>query len=124
MKKKIFLVLILIVVFIVIAYNNNPIENCWTPKCVVLGITGYKCPGCGMQRAVYSLLHGEFIHAIRYNYFAAIWASILVLYAMTLLFHCNRFLTTIKKYISVATLGYTYLITYILWWILRNMYDL
>lgn len=37
------------------------------PKCPFLLITGYKCPGCGSQRALHLLLHGEMGAAGRMN---------------------------------------------------------
>ncbi|MDR1121585.1 MAG: DUF2752 domain-containing protein [Dysgonamonadaceae bacterium] len=30
-------------------------------------LTGYKCPGCGSQRAFYNLFQGNFMTAFRYN---------------------------------------------------------
>ena len=30
-------------------------------------MTGYKCPGCGSQRAIHAMLHGDALGAIRYN---------------------------------------------------------
>ena len=29
------------------------------PKCPFLTLTGYKCPGCGSQRALHNVLHGK-----------------------------------------------------------------
>jgi len=45
----------------------NPEESRWFPKCVFMQLTGLKCPGCGSQRAVHALLHGDIAAALRYN---------------------------------------------------------
>ncbi len=37
------------------------------PGCSFLKNTGMYCPGCGATRAVFSILHGRFIMAVRYN---------------------------------------------------------
>ena len=45
----------------------NPEDHRFFPKCPVFLLTGYKCPGCGSQRAFYHLFHGNFLTAFRYN---------------------------------------------------------
>lgn len=37
------------------------------PKCPFFGLTGYLCPGCGAQRGISSLLHGNVIQAMHDN---------------------------------------------------------
>ncbi len=50
------------------------------PRCPFFTLTGLYCPGCGSQRAVSSLLHGDIIKAFHYNVMLA--ASLpLVLYS-------------------------------------------
>ena len=63
MKKGIGLLAILTVVYFVF----DPAGNRWFPKCPFLWLTGLKCPGCGSQRAVHNLLHGELAAAFGYN---------------------------------------------------------
>ncbi|MFN0215317.1 MAG: DUF2752 domain-containing protein [Saprospiraceae bacterium] len=38
------------------------------PKCPFLWLSGWKCPGCGSQRAIHHLLHGDFLGAFRVNF--------------------------------------------------------
>jgi len=42
-------------------------ENIFFPKCPFLWATGLECPGCGSQRALHSLLHGDVAAAFGYN---------------------------------------------------------
>lgn len=45
----------------------NPATHHFYPVCQFHRLTGLNCPGCGMTRAFYSLLHGEFVTALRDN---------------------------------------------------------
>lgn len=60
-------------------YYNKPQEKVWL-ICFVREITGYYCPGCGSGRACYSLLHGQFYQAFRYNPLLIILLPWLALY--------------------------------------------
>ena len=64
---------ILILYYIHLTYNIGLI-------CIYNKITGLYCPGCGMTRAVYSLLNLDIYQAIRYNVFAVILLPILIIY--------------------------------------------
>ena len=39
----------------------------WSVQCGFHSLTGLQCPGCGGQRAIHYLLHGELLKALRYN---------------------------------------------------------
>jgi len=43
-------------------------EQHFFPKCPFLWLSGWKCPGCGSQRAVHHLLHGDVLEALRINF--------------------------------------------------------
>jgi hypothetical protein len=58
---------LLVVIGILVYTNFNPSESQLFPKCPVYAITGYKCPGCGLQRALYHLLGGRPVTAFLYN---------------------------------------------------------
>lgn len=46
-------------------YRRGPGGMPWF--CPFHELTGLHCPGCGMTRAVYALLHGDFMQAMRMN---------------------------------------------------------
>ncbi len=50
-------------------YAVNPVGTEWAPKCAFRMLTGYNCPGCGLQRAAHAFLHGRFAEAWAYNRF-------------------------------------------------------
>ena len=39
----------------------------WMPGCIFRKVTGLDCPGCGMTRGTYALLHGRVGDAFRFN---------------------------------------------------------
>mgnify|MGYP003801095493 CR=1 FL=1 len=40
------------------------------PSCPFYAITGLPCPGCGSTRATIYLIHGKWLEALYYNFFA------------------------------------------------------
>ncbi|MBO0359426.1 DUF2752 domain-containing protein [Hymenobacter sp. BT186] len=52
------------------------------PRCPVHWLTGLHCPGCGTQRALHALLHGEIEQAVSFNLLAALFAPVLLLGAV------------------------------------------
>jgi len=50
-----------------LVYFFNPATNHFYPACAFHQLTGLNCPGCGMTRALYALLHGDWRAALRDN---------------------------------------------------------
>lgn len=48
-------------------YRFNPAEHAFYPVCFFHEWTGWHCPGCGASRALYSLVHGRCLAALRFN---------------------------------------------------------
>lgn len=105
-------------------YAYNPATTPWTPKCVVYSLTHYRCPGCGMQRLLYHTLHGEFREAISYNYFFPIGVVYCILLSLIYLFPSSRFAQKSQEVFTSKESCYVYLILYVAWWILRNIFNL
>lgn len=63
---KVLLVLLgLILAWVYKVYNPEQVS--FFPKCVFLTSTGYRCPGCGSQRALHHLLNLDLQGAFRNN---------------------------------------------------------
>src|SRR5471030_1085826 len=45
----------------------NPSTPGFYSVCLFHQLTGLNCPGCGMTRALYALLHGDFLLALKDN---------------------------------------------------------
>lgn len=57
-------------VYLSYLYFGDPTDtNGWFPKCLFYKLTGFKCVGCGTQRAIHCLMHGEVNRALHYNAF-------------------------------------------------------
>ena len=54
----------------------------WKPPCLILRFTGLYCPGCGGQRMVFSLLHGDFPAALQRNPCLFFFLPLLLLYSI------------------------------------------
>ena len=51
----------------VIVKKYNPEEHSFFIPCIFYKLTGIKCAGCGMTRAIHNLLNGRIKEAIWYN---------------------------------------------------------
>ncbi|MBQ2522391.1 MAG: DUF2752 domain-containing protein [Bacteroidales bacterium] len=95
-------------------------ERTFFPKCPFYALTGWKCPGCGTQRAVHQLLHLHIGAAFRYN--AALVLSLPLLAFLLLawrlrLRYPKLYAATRSRYLSWALI-----VLLLLWWILRNVF--
>jgi len=51
---------------VVVLYFKDPAQGGF-PICIFHKLTGLDCPGCGTQRALHQLFHGNFAAAWRFN---------------------------------------------------------
>lgn len=52
---------------VLILWVFDPKTTKWLPKCFFNQLTGFYCPGCGNTRALYHLIHGDFLLSLRNN---------------------------------------------------------
>lgn len=100
-------------------YIINPSEVHIFPRCVFLSLTGYKCAGCGLQRAIHSLLHFDLLGAIHYNlYFVLLlpWPALVFLGYLLRNRYPRLYELSTHRYLITAIITLA-----ILWWIVRNM---
>lgn len=67
MNRKGIGVIVLLIVLGTIYFVFNPSKTALFPQCPFLLLTGFRCPGCGSQRAIHSLLHLDVVQAFSYN---------------------------------------------------------
>ena len=119
MTKKRTLGIIVIILLCFVYYLYNPNNSNLFPKCPFFYFTGYKCPGCGSQRALHSILHFKFIEAFKFN--GLLVSSLPVLF---ILFYSEIKLKenpNLYKILHNNIFIWTYFSIVIIWWIFRTI---
>lgn len=103
----------------IVYFYFDPSSTRLFPRCLFLETTGLKCPGCGSQRAIHALLHGQVAAAWHYN-------AMLVMALPTIAFYWvvslgrNRWPRFYNWLFSRSVL-LTLVALIVLWWVLRNV---
>ena len=123
MRRSLLLVVAGLVMLVLgfIYYALDPSTSDAFPRCSFLSLTGYKCPGCGGQRAVHALLNGDVAGAFRFNALLMIavpWMGLC-------LFAESRRTRNPRLYarLNPELLMWLFLALTISWWLLRNIFD-
>lgn len=90
------------------------------PSCLLLRVTGYRCPGCGLQRALHALLHGQVRQALAYNYALLVVLPLALLAGYRYLFP-ERTMGLERWMKQPRFLGALIVLT-LLWWVVRNCF--
>ena len=61
-----------------VVFFFNPSTHGFYPVCAFHALTGLNCPGCGMTRALYALLHGNFPVALKDNALLVLALAVMV----------------------------------------------
>lgn len=120
-KIKLLAIATSVVIVAVVVWAFDPAESLWMPKCLVHAVTGLQCPGCGITRAAHAFLHGNFAEAWAYNRFLII--SLPYLLAVGLVSYIPAFYRrdSIRRIVLGMPLAITYIILFLLWFIIRNL---
>lgn len=114
--------LIAVAVFIYYYHNYNPEHHDLFPKCIFLQLSGFKCPGCGSQRAIHHILNGNFKIAWQMN---ALLITMLPFITAGLFLNTykgnNATLMNIKKMFFKSSVIYLILIVILIFWVARNI---
>ena len=114
------LLAIALIAIVAIAYFFiDPADSPVSLQCAFYRITGYKCPGCGIQRALHAALHGDFQTAIRYNYSLVVTLPVLALYLVVWYKHDS--MPRLASYLESLPTMIILLILVLAWWIIRNI---
>ena len=121
MKRQRLFVVSVILIGLAVLYCFNPIDYLWMPKCPFKMITGLQCPGCGGLRATYALLHGHVKEALHYNYFLVYAGPYAFLFVVQRWMLSGRAKTWLGNVIENKYLVWFYIITFLIWMIVRNI---
>lgn len=122
--KRIIITFSLILFAILIFYRLNPVDYWFMPKCPIKLLTGLNCPGCGFQRALHAVLHGNVTEAISYNFFFVYAIPYFFSFIVVWLMPNCRARAYIKGVIEHKYVLYFYITTFVLWFIIRNIYKI
>ena len=101
----------------IIYFIFDPSASVFCPKCPVMLLTGFPCPGCGSQRALHALLHLNISEALRYNFLVVLFIPIILLMLFASFFR-TRF-PRLYYYTHNKFVAYTCLTVIVGWGILR-----
>ncbi|NLN41921.1 MAG: DUF2752 domain-containing protein [Clostridiales bacterium] len=82
-------------------YIGDPAKGPILP-CVFNKVTGLYCPGCGMTRAVHSIMHFKFYQAIRYNALVVLIPPLLIIYYLLIMFKWDSKYSKAIIYLAIA----------------------
>lgn len=122
MKRKNIWIAITTPILITIFYFYDPCNYRLFPKCPFLLLTGLQCPGCGSQRAIHSLLHFDVAKAFYYNALLVFTLPLIVILLLAEYYRCSNPNFYIKIHNKIYI--WWYLAIIVLWWIIRNMFNL
>lgn len=112
-----------IAVMVLVYGNFDPSVTWWIPRCPSKIITGFDCPGCGTQRALYALLHGDLAAAVRYN-FLIFPAGVMIVLLLVAQLGRNRWKTMGRMHnaLNSTPVILAVLIVTIVWCVVRNIF--
>ena len=114
-------VIVVAVLLALVYFALDPASSELFPKCAFLELTGYKCPGCGSQRAMHALLNGDVGTAFRYNamlFISVPWLA-LCIYAESQRVRNPRLYLRLNSQLLI----WLFLAMVLLWWLLRNIFN-
>lgn len=118
-RTMLLIIAVVMLAAISVYFYFDPNDSAFFPRCPFLSLTGYQCPGCGSQRAIHALLHGDFAAAWGKN--ALLVASLPLLF---LLVFSEMTRTRFPRLYRRANSGIVIkgcFVVVVAWWILRNL---
>jgi len=123
-SKKLLKIALLLILFgglFIIYYFNNPTEGSIFLSCPFKLVSGYNCPGCGSQRAIHQLLHGNIEAAFRLNPLMLLSLP-LIIYGLGTKIRNFIFGTSSRVQLFYSNIFiYTYFSIAIIYWVIRNL---
>lgn len=111
---------VFLVGLVCVYYLIDPSKSSFFLKCPLKAVSGYDCPGCGVQRAFHELLHFRFFEAFKYNQLFVLSIPILVIVLLMKSFGSERIKTLISNFFKSKFLIFSVLIIVLVFLLLRN----
>ena len=94
------------------------------PVCMFRWATGWSCPGCGSQRALDALLHGDVAQAVTFNFFLPLGVLYLLLLGIGYLWQDTPRGGALYRLLTSPPLLLTLTALILLWTLLRNLWGI
>ncbi|MCF0181002.1 MAG: DUF2752 domain-containing protein [Muribaculaceae bacterium] len=122
MRRALIIVVIVVaaVLAVTIYFNFDPSESRFFPKCFFFQFTGYKCPGCGSQRAIHAMLHGDIATAWHFN--AAMLLLLPLLVTLLIAEVKRKSWPRFYGFLNSMSMIWLVLVLLVLWGVLRNVF--
>ena len=123
LKYRAFGIGMVLALALVAYYYIDPSQYLLVPKCPVKMLTGLDCPGCGFQRALHALLHGQLREAVAFNPFLLFALPIVGLWCLVRLrIYQRQPEENVSSLVAVnRVLIFLYIAGYFLWFVIRNL---
>lgn len=105
-------------------YYFNPSDYVLAPKCMMKSLTGWDCPGCGIQRAFHAASHGNWTEAIGYNLFLVYSLPYFLCIALTEWVMWGKWKKHCRRVFESREAGILYIILFVVWGIARNIWNI
>ena len=120
MNNRFFRISILLIaagVILLLYFFVEP-KNGILPKCFFHELTGWYCPGCGVQRSFHALLNGHVLTAIDYNLLFILFLPLIIFFILA--FSLGR-KHPATSFIYKPVFSFTVVIVVVSFWVLRNI---
>lgn len=102
-------------------YFSDPLTSRFMPQCLFHRITGLQCVGCGSQRMLHALLHGDLSGAFRANALALLSIPVVVFLAWVDINRTNR--PELYRKVYTTSLAVSIGVILVAWFIARNLLE-
>lgn len=121
MKRSKLLVVVALVAVVALLYFVNPTDYMIMPKCLFKVLTGWDCPGCGLQRCIHAMVHGRFVEGIGYNYFLLCAGPYVLSFMVAYFMPEGRARTRLTQVIEHRVAICAFLVLFGIWFVVRNL---
>ncbi len=104
------------ILLLLLFYFYSPYEYAFFPQCPTYKYLGLHCGGCGLQRSIFHLVHGEWFLLLRSNLFLPVWFVLFMNYIY------NQYKNTVQNaWLMQNKVLITIIILLIIYSIIRNL---
>lgn len=122
MRRYVFTIVVVAVVLVMVVVYMlfDPMQSAVFPRCPFYVLTGLKCPGCGSQRVIHSLLNGDLAAAWHYNAFMVLSLPVVVLYCYSEIMRVRH--PGLYNRLNSQVVIWSVFAAVVLWWTARNIF--